>query len=112
MNSQRLIHLDLKGAPPRVSYLEAVFPLFRKWGATGVCIEWEDMFPYSGPLNLLRASYAYSPADVRKILAAARRAKLTVVPLIQTFGHLEFLLKHKRFAHLREQHGDLQNLCA
>ena len=112
MHPERLVHLDLKGAPPRVSSLETVFPLFHKWGATGLCIEWEDMFPYSGPLRLLRSPYAYTRADVKKILAAAHRARLSVVPLIQTFGHLEFLLKHPRFAHLREQHGDLQNLCA
>ncbi|MCE9613126.1 MAG: beta-N-acetylhexosaminidase [Lentisphaerae bacterium] len=111
MTPERLVHLDFKGAPPKVAYLQAVFPLMRRWGATGLCIEWEDMLPYDGPLRVLRSPYAYSPSDVRAILTAARRARLTVVPLIQTFGHLEYLLKHPAFAHLREQYDDLQNLC-
>ncbi len=47
----KIIHLDLKGAPPRVGYLEVLFPLFKVWGATGLLLEYEDMFPYSGRVN-------------------------------------------------------------
>ncbi|KAG8040598.1 hypothetical protein G9C98_002594 [Cotesia typhae] len=49
--SHRLVHLDLKGAPPRVSYFEKLFPLLRTWGATGLLVEWEDTFPYNRELS-------------------------------------------------------------
>ncbi|XP_011921383.1 PREDICTED: hexosaminidase D isoform X4 [Cercocebus atys] len=98
----RLVHLDLKGAPPKVSYLSEIFPLFRGLGANGLLIEYEDMFPYEGSLRLLRAKYAYSPSEIKEILHLAGLNELEVIPLVQTFGHMEFVLKHAAFAHLRE----------
>ncbi|KAM5216988.1 hexosaminidase D isoform 2-T2 [Hipposideros larvatus] len=98
----RLVHLDLKGAPPKVSYLAEIFPLFRALGANGLLIEYEDMFPYEGHLRLLRAQHAYSPSEIKEILHLATLNELAVVPLVQTFGHMEFVLKHESLAHLRE----------
>ncbi|KAM5216990.1 hexosaminidase D isoform 4-T4 [Hipposideros larvatus] len=85
----RLVHLDLKGAPPKVSYLAEIFPLFRALGANGLLIEYEDMFPYEGHLRLLRAQHAYSPSEIKEILHLATLNELAVVPLVQTFGHME-----------------------
>ncbi|XP_036078589.1 hexosaminidase D isoform X2 [Rousettus aegyptiacus] len=98
----RLVHLDLKGAPPKVSYLSEILPLFRALGANGLLIEYEDMFPYEGALRLLRARHAYSPSEIREILRLATLNELEVIPLVQTFGHMEFVLKHEALAHLRE----------
>uniref|UniRef100_G1SGD5 Hexosaminidase D n=1 Tax=Oryctolagus cuniculus TaxID=9986 RepID=G1SGD5_RABIT len=79
-----------------------VFPLFRELGANGLLVEYEDTFPYEGRLRLLRATHAYSPSEVKEILHLARLSELEVIPLVQTFGHMEFVLKHATFAHLRE----------
>ncbi|XP_027626513.1 hexosaminidase D isoform X2 [Tupaia chinensis] len=78
------------------------FPLFHALGANGLLIEYEDMFPYEGHLRPLRAPHAYSPSDISTILHLARLHGLEAVPLVQTFGHMEFVLKHAAFAHLRE----------
>ncbi|NWR25025.1 HEXDC Hexosaminidase, partial [Emberiza fucata] len=124
----RLVHLDLKGAAPRVSYLEQVFPLLSQLGANGVLIEYEDMFPFKGELEILRSPYAYSEEDIERIQQLAEQHRLEVVPLVQTFGHVEvqgaspaphpgsrglpwtppdgsspqFILKHEKYQHLRE----------
>ncbi len=36
-----------------------LFPLLTRWGATGLLIEYEDMFPYTGNIHMLAAQNAY-----------------------------------------------------
>lgn len=107
----RLVHIDFKGAPPKLLYLRKLFPLIRRFGGTGLLLEWEDMFPWTGALAPLAAGNAYSRADVRDILHMAAVNQLEVIPLIQTFGHVEFALKLPDFAHLREVQESPQALC-
>lgn len=95
----------------QVSYLKRLFPLIRQLGATGVLLEWEDMFPFSGPLSSIAAGNSYSRQEVEDILTAARGSELEVIPLVQTFGHVEFALKHPEFAELREVPESPQALC-
>ncbi|CAG9859566.1 unnamed protein product [Phyllotreta striolata] len=109
--NRRLVHLDLKGAPPIIPYLRKLFPLIRRMGATGVLLEYEDMFPFSGPLKNVSAGNAYTADNIREILNLAEASQLEIVPLIQTFGHMEFALKHREFAHLREVPNSPQALC-
>ena len=56
----RVVHLDLKGAPPKLSYLKELLPLIREAGATAILMEYEDMFPFWGPLRNISAKNAYS----------------------------------------------------
>lgn len=98
----RLVHLDLKGAPPKISYYEKLFPFLKESGATGLLIEYEDMFPFWGELKVLASPDAYSCEEVKFLQELAAQNDLVVVPLVQTFGHLEFVLKHDRFRWLRE----------
>ncbi|KAF0300689.1 Hexosaminidase D [Amphibalanus amphitrite] len=49
--AQRIIHLDLKGAPPTVDYLVSLLPMMRRLGATGLLIEWEDYVSTFGHLE-------------------------------------------------------------
>ena len=107
----RIVHLDLKGAMPKLSYLKAVFPMIKDAGATAVMIEYEDMFPYWGPLKNISAKNALTAADVQNILTMAEQNDLLVVPLVQTFGHLEFVLKLDEFKHLREVPIYPQSIC-
>ncbi|XP_056153113.1 hexosaminidase D isoform X2 [Lampris incognitus] len=91
---QKLVHLDLKGAPPRIEYLHKLIDLFSRLGADGLLVEYEDMFPYEGELSLLQATAhpAYSREEVLCIQDVARSRGLEVIPLVQTFGHMEVYL--------------------
>ncbi|XP_060573284.1 hexosaminidase D-like [Ruditapes philippinarum] len=110
-NAHKLVHLDLKGAAPRIEYLQVLFPILKKNGATGLLLEYEDMFPYVGQLEELSQRYAYSKDNIAELLQLAEDNSLTVIPLIQTFGHFEFVLKHEKFKSLCELEGYPSALC-
>ncbi|KAK6049889.1 hypothetical protein COOONC_12606 [Cooperia oncophora] len=65
-------------------------------------MEWEDMFPWSGELAIVRSTNAYTDEEVRKILQKAKDLKLEVIPLVQTFGHMEWILKYEEFRMYRD----------
>ncbi|XP_003377209.1 hexosaminidase domain-containing protein [Trichinella spiralis] len=108
---QLIVHLDLKGAPPRVNQFRDLFEFFKKAGATGLLIEWEDMFPFEGDLEPLKNRNAYTKAEVESILGWAREVGLHVIPLVQVLGHLEWVLKHAEMVELRENVIFPQAVC-
>lgn len=101
-NLERIVHIDLKGAPPKPSYFKSFIPMLKKFGATGILIEYEDTFPFEGQLAEARYGFAYTKEDIEMIKSLAKENGLKLIPLVQTYGHLEWLLKLKKFAHLRE----------
>ena len=107
----KIVHLDLKGAPPKVTYYEYLFRLLKTLGATGVLIEYEDMFPFEGNLIDIGAGNRYSRKEIDTIQKLAEKNDLMVIPLIQTFGHLEFVLKLEKYKDLREMYRYPQSIC-
>uniref|UniRef100_A0A915DT68 Beta-N-acetylhexosaminidase n=1 Tax=Ditylenchus dipsaci TaxID=166011 RepID=A0A915DT68_9BILA len=109
---KRIVHLDLKGAPPKPEYYKELFGLFQQLKLTGVLIEYEDMFPYSGRLASLSGPLAYEPITIQYINTLAAEHNLEVIPFIQTFGHMEFVLKQEGpFTDLREVPERADTIC-
>ncbi|CAF1015761.1 unnamed protein product [Adineta steineri] len=95
-NLAKYIHLDLKGAPPQADkFYENFFNFIDKlqMGVKGIVIEYEDMLPLQGKLANTTHRFSYSKSDIQLIQTSAKTHQLDVIPLIQTFGHLEWLLK-------------------
>lgn len=99
---ERVVHIDLKGAPPKPEYFKKFIPFLKEHGATGILLEYEDTFPFEGKLAEAKNGRAYNFDDVNMIKKLAKDNNLYIIPLVQTYGHLEWLLKVKTFAHLRE----------
>lgn len=105
---RRWIHLDLKGAIPTVPRLLEWLDYFRKNGFAGVLIEAEDRYPWRCWEGLYRPGYSLE--DWRQITAQAASLGLSMAPLIQIQGHLEWVLRHPRYASWREN-GHVNELC-
>lgn len=108
---RKIVHLDLKGAPPRVKYYKYFFSIMSSLGVDGILMEYEDMFPYHGNLEVLKRKESYTTADIQIILRWAKEYNLEIIPLVQTFGHLEFLLKHDKFSSLSELPDPRRAIC-
>jgi hexosaminidase len=107
---KRIVHLDLKGSAPKLTYLVDLIPYFKRAGATGVLIEYEDFFPYENDLESIRNQNHYTKQEINQLIKFLKESNLEVIPLIQTYGHLEFVLKLKQFSHLREDKKHFQTI--
>ncbi|XP_015922223.1 hexosaminidase D isoform X2 [Parasteatoda tepidariorum] len=74
-------------------------------------MEYEDMFPYEGDLQIVCQPDVYSKEEIERIQSLATENGLDVIPLVQSFGHLEFLLKHDRYYEIRENERYPNALC-
>jgi hypothetical protein len=106
--AERWIHLDCKGMLPSEERLCQWLTWFREHGFEGVVFEYEDRLPWAAWPGVFRPGW---PLEVwRRIWAHCAALELEVTPLIQTCGHLEWLLQADSLAHLRcAGHGNL--LC-
>lgn len=99
---ERIVHIDLKGAAPKVEYFKDFFKMLKDFGATGILLEYEDVFPFTGRLKEAVHGQAYTLKDIELMKKWAVENNLYIIPLVQTYGHLEWILKVKSFAHLRD----------
>jgi hexosaminidase len=73
-----------------------------------------NLYNIISPLGYLKpgaAGNAYSQEDILELNNLARINKFEVIPLVQTFGHLEMFLKLPEFRHLRELDEYPQAIC-
>ena len=69
------------------------FPLIRRAGGNALLVEYEDMFPYRGTVEMASALNSFTPEDIVELQCVAKENGLEVIPLVQTFGHLEHLVR-------------------
>jgi hexosaminidase len=102
----RGVHLDLKGPALAPSYVDGLLARLAELRVNTLLVEYEDKFPYPAELDLA----APETVDVPALLAAAKRHGMTVIPLVQCLGHLEYALRRPRWRDLAEDDRD-QQLC-
>ncbi len=108
----RAVHLDLRSncLMPTFEAMIATIEELARFKVNAVVIEWEDKFPYQSHPEIASPA-AFTPQQVREIIAAAHAHHVQVIPLLQTLGHVEFVLKHPRFTSLRERTDDIAQFC-
>jgi hexosaminidase len=97
----RGLHLDLKGVPPTIARLLQLLKVIAAGRYNMLLVEWEDMFPWTVD-ERFRSPTAYTPDEVRQFAQTAAELNLEVVPLVQSLGHMETVLRIDDYAHMRE----------
>lgn len=113
---QILIHIDFKGAPPKFEFLMDFVKFFGENKIiTGFLMEFEDTLPYKGNLECIRADRSsekcYTESQIKKLVKLIKDLNLKIVPLVQVFSHLEYVLKRNQFKDLREEPEKMLSLC-
>jgi hypothetical protein len=108
MDNKNWLHLDFKGIVPSERKICEWLDFFRECGFERVIFEYDcrvqwDCWPNAADPRLTKD-------EVRRITAHAEGIGMEVIPLVQIHGHLDWLLKHEQYAHLREN-GFVNELC-
>ena len=98
-------HLDLRVQVMKMSALKAFAKKLSQNGINTLVMEWEATYPYQKHA-VISNKYAYSRAEVKSFIAYCDSLKIDVIPLQQSFGHVEYILKHYRYKDLREDQKD------
>jgi len=109
--ARRGVHLDLKGMPPTGKRLLQLLDLFHAVKLNTVLVEWEDTYPWDG-IRKLRCETAYSKTEVARFLTKATSLGIQIIPLVQSYGHMQNLLGHREYFSLRERPTSPDDLCA
>ena len=94
-------HLDLKRAMPCRAYLEVLADRLERWGFNAVLYEVEDKLRFVKHPALAHRG-AWSIEQTRELARSLRRRGLQMIPLVQTLGHAESVLRKPAYQHLRE----------
>ena len=103
-------HLDLRIQVMRMPALKALARDLHEEGINTLVMEWEGSYPFEEDPQIGNR-YAYSRAQVKEFIGYCRQLGIDVIPLQQSFGHVEYILRNNKYAALREDEHDLSQVC-
>lgn len=103
-------HIDLRIQVMTMPALKSFAKELSGFGINTIVMEWEGAFPYQKHATISN-QYAYTREEVKDFVAYCDNLGIEVIPLQQCFGHVEYILQHARYNHLKESRTDLSQVC-
>ncbi|MBB6635012.1 family 20 glycosylhydrolase [Cohnella thailandensis] len=109
----RCMNYDLRQTFSKPELLIDYVEKMASFKANALLIEYEDKFPFERePQRAFRhPRHALTEDELERLLEAAERSFMEVIPLQQSFGHLEYILGREEYKHLRESKESTGELC-
>jgi hexosaminidase len=102
-------HLDLRIQVMKMPALKLFVGELKKGGINTLIMEWEGSYPFKDH-PLISNRYAYSREEIKSFIAYCNGLKIDVIPLQQSFGHVEYILRNNKYADLREDQKDYSQI--
>ncbi|MFI5155937.1 MAG: family 20 glycosylhydrolase [Chitinophagales bacterium] len=106
----RGFHLDLRIQPMKMSALREFARELHEKGINTLIMEWEATFPFASH-PMIPNKYAYSKAAIDSFILFCGQLGIDVIPLQQSFGHVEYILRNYRYKELREDQENYSQVC-
>jgi len=99
--SYRAIHIDVKHHLDTMKYYYDSINRLARYKINAIIFEFEDKLRFRRR-PLVGAPQSISIDEMAALTRYARRRHIEISPLVQGLGHATFILKHEKYAHLRE----------
>jgi hexosaminidase len=103
-------HLDLRVQVMTMEALKAFALKLSGYGINALIMEWEGTYPFEKH-PLIPNRYAYTRAEIVSFINYCNKLGIDVIPLQQSFGHVEYILRNDRYKDLREDQKDFSQVC-
>ncbi|MDB5208420.1 MAG: beta-N-acetylhexosaminidase [Flavisolibacter sp.] len=103
-------HVDLRMQVIKMPALKAFVQKLKANGINTLIMEWEATFPFQ-KYPVIANQYSYTKEEITSFLLFCKNLGMDVIPLQQSFGHVEYILRNYRFASIREDAKDFSQVC-
>lgn len=108
----RGLHINFRGLR-QMDFKEAkkLIETCAKFKLNTILVEYGDRFPFQRH-PLIPCSNSLTAKEISQLNKLAKENFIKVIPLLQSFGHLGYVLDHKEYSHLKEGgEGENAQLC-
>jgi hypothetical protein len=103
-------HIDLRVEVMTMPALKAFATQLHEIGVNTILMEYEATYPYEKHFTI-SSKYAYTRDEIRDFVKHCTTLGIDVIPLQQTFGHTDYILRHPRYSSLAEKISDPTQIC-
>jgi hexosaminidase len=108
--SYRAVQIDVRHHLDNMEYYYNCIDRLARYKINGVIFEFEDKLQFRKQ-PLIGAPLAMSIEEMAALTNYARDRFIEITPLIQSLGHVAYILKHPQYAHLREDPNSSWVFC-
>lgn len=107
----KAFYIDCRTQVMTLSAIKSLVDDLSQKGINTIVMEYEATFPFRKHATLCN-EYSYTEEEVKDLVNYCSKKGIDVIPLQNCFGHCEYILRHDRYAALREDTKEVSQVCS